>query len=67
VGSPRERTVGYSRRWLNLLGVVPGEALMGRDRASHDGRGTAVGIDTLLLPAPVTFEPRGLDFILRLL
>jgi FMN phosphatase YigB (HAD superfamily) len=51
---------------LEALGVAPHEALMVGDRASHDGGG-AVGIDTLILPAPEGFGPRGLDVIFRLL
>jgi putative hydrolase of the HAD superfamily len=52
---------------LDLLGVSPGEALMVGDRASHDGGAASVGIDTLILPAPVEFGPRGLEIILRLI
>jgi HAD superfamily hydrolase (TIGR01549 family) len=54
------------RTALELLGVVPGEALMVGDRSSHDGGAAAVGIDTLILPPPVDFGPRGLDVLLRL-
>ncbi len=52
---------------LDLLGVGPREALMVGDRASHDGGAAAVGIDTLILPAPSVFGPRGLDVVLGLL
>jgi hypothetical protein len=37
------------------------------DRPGHDGGAAIVGIDTMILPAPETFGPRGLDVILRLL
>jgi HAD superfamily hydrolase (TIGR01549 family) len=52
---------------LDLLEVGPREALMVGDRASHDGGAAAVGIDTLILPAPSAFGPRGLDVVLGLL
>jgi HAD superfamily hydrolase (TIGR01549 family) len=52
---------------LDLLGVGPGDALMVGDRVSHDGGAADVGIDTLILPAPTAFEPRGLDVVLGLL
>jgi HAD superfamily hydrolase (TIGR01509 family) len=52
---------------LDLLGASPEEALMVGDRTSHDGGAANVGIDTLILPAPVVFGPRGLDVVLRLL
>lgn len=52
---------------LEALGVEPHEALMVGDRASHDGGAAAVGIDTLILPAPIEFGPRGLDVLLRIL
>lgn len=52
---------------LEALGAMPSEALMVGDRASHDGGAADVGIDTLLLPAPLEFGTRGLDVILRLL
>jgi HAD superfamily hydrolase (TIGR01509 family) len=52
---------------LTQLGAQPREALMVGDRASHDGGAAAVGIDTLILPAPADFGPRGLDVVLRLL
>jgi HAD superfamily hydrolase (TIGR01509 family) len=52
---------------LTQLDAQPREALMVGDRASHDGGAAAVGIDTLILPAPREFGPRGLDVILRLL
>jgi len=52
---------------LDLLGVGPREALMVGDRASHDGGAAAVGIDTLILPAPSVFGSRDLDVVLGLL
>jgi HAD superfamily hydrolase (TIGR01493 family) len=52
---------------LAALGLEPGEALMVGDRTSHDGGAAAVGIDTLILPPPATFGPRGLDVVLALL
>lgn len=52
---------------LDALGVSPHQALMVGDRASHDGGAAAVGIDTLILPAPTEFGPRGLDVVLGLL
>jgi HAD superfamily hydrolase (TIGR01549 family) len=52
---------------LDLLGIGPHEALMVGDRPSHDGGAAAVGIDTLILPPPKEYGPRGLDVILRLL
>jgi putative hydrolase of the HAD superfamily len=52
---------------LEAVGAEPNEALMVGDRTSHDGGAAAVGIDTLILPAPVEFGPRGLDVVLRLL
>ncbi len=51
---------------LDALGVSPHEALMVGDRASHDGGAAEIGIDTLILPAPGKFGPRGLDVILDL-
>jgi HAD superfamily hydrolase (TIGR01549 family) len=51
------------RTALDELGVDAGDALMVGDRASHDGAATLVGIDTLLLPAPLEFGPRGLDVV----
>jgi FMN phosphatase YigB (HAD superfamily) len=47
--------------------VDASRALMVGDRASHDGGASLVGIDTLILPAPREFGPRGLDVVLRLL
>ncbi len=52
---------------LEALKVASGEALMVGDRASHDGGAANVGIDTLILPAPREFGPRGLDVVLKLL
>jgi putative hydrolase of the HAD superfamily len=52
---------------LEALGVDASRALMVGDRASHDGGASLVGIDTLILPAPREFGPRGLDVVLRLL
>jgi HAD superfamily hydrolase (TIGR01509 family) len=52
---------------LDALGVDASRALMVGDRASHDGGASLVGIDTLILPAPTAFGPRGLDVLLRLL
>jgi HAD superfamily hydrolase (TIGR01509 family) len=52
---------------LEALGTEPGESLMVGDRASHDGGAADVGIDTLILPAPTGFGPRGLDVVLGLL
>jgi len=52
---------------LELVGAEPHEALMVGDRISHDGGAADVGIDTLILPAPATFDPRGLDVVLRLI
>lgn len=52
---------------LELLGTQPEEALMVGDRVSHDGGAAAVGIDTLILPAPKEFGPRSLDVILGML
>jgi len=52
---------------LEALGVEPQEALMVGDRPSHDAGAALVGIDTMILPAPHTFGPRGLDVILKLL
>ena len=37
------------------------------DNLSLDGGAAAVGIDTLLLPMPAEFGPRGLDVILGML
>jgi HAD superfamily hydrolase (TIGR01509 family) len=51
---------------LEALGIGPREALMVGDRATHDAGAVAVGVDTLLLPAPAEFGPRGLDVIVRL-
>jgi putative hydrolase of the HAD superfamily len=51
---------------LELLDVGPRDALMVGDRPSHDGGAALVGIDTMILPAPTTFGPRGLDVILKL-
>ncbi len=52
---------------LARLDARPGESLMVGDRASHDGGAAAIGIDTLILPAPEGFGPRGLDVVVRLL
>jgi HAD superfamily hydrolase (TIGR01549 family) len=52
---------------LDAVEAEPHEALMVGDRVSHDGGAAAVGIDTLILPAPTAFGPRGLDVVLRLL
>jgi HAD superfamily hydrolase (TIGR01549 family) len=52
---------------LELVDVEPHEALMVGDRVSHDGGAAAVGIDTLILPAPAAFGPRGLDVVLALI
>jgi len=52
---------------LEALDVEASRALMVGDRASHDGGASLVGIDTLILPAPREFGPRGLDVLLRLL
>jgi len=52
---------------LEALGAEPAESLMVGDRASHDGGAADVGIDTLILPAPTEFGPRGLDVVLGLL
>jgi len=52
---------------LDALGVEPHEALMVGDRAGRDGGAAAVGIDTLILPAPAEPGPRGLDVIVGLL
>ena len=52
---------------LDALDVARERALMVGDRASHDGGAAAVGIDTLILPAPASFGPRGLDVVLKLL
>lgn len=52
---------------LDDLGVSAEQALMVGDRASHDGGAADVGIDTLILPAPREFGPRGLDVILNLI
>jgi FMN phosphatase YigB (HAD superfamily) len=52
---------------LEALDVAASSALMVGDRASHDGGASLVGIDTLILPAPREFGPRGLDVVLRLL
>jgi HAD superfamily hydrolase (TIGR01509 family) len=52
---------------LDACGVAPNKALMVGDRVSHDGGAAAVGIDTLILPAPTKYGPRGLDVILSLL
>jgi HAD superfamily hydrolase (TIGR01509 family) len=51
---------------LKKLDVEPREALMVGDRASHDGAAASVGIDTLILPMPKEFGPRGLDVVTRL-
>jgi HAD superfamily hydrolase (TIGR01493 family) len=53
---------------LDALGVLPEDALMVGDRASHDGGAADVGVATLILPhPPVDLEPRGLEIVLRLL
>jgi HAD superfamily hydrolase (TIGR01549 family) len=52
---------------LRLVGAEPHEAVMVGDRVSHDGGAAAVGIDTLILPAPAAFGTRGLERVLRLL
>jgi HAD superfamily hydrolase (TIGR01509 family) len=52
---------------LEELELDAREVLMVGDRASHDGGAVAVGVDTLLLPAPAEFGRRGLDVVLRLL
>jgi HAD superfamily hydrolase (TIGR01549 family) len=52
---------------LELLGVAAGDALMVGDRVSHDGGAAPVRIDTLILPAPREFGPRGLDVVLGML
>jgi HAD superfamily hydrolase (TIGR01549 family) len=52
---------------LASVGADARDALMVGDRASHDGGAAAVGIDTLILPAPQSFGPRGLDVVLQLL
>jgi HAD superfamily hydrolase (TIGR01549 family) len=52
---------------LDQLDVGARDALMVGDRPSHDGGAAIVGIDTMILPAPTTYGPRGLDVILRLL
>ena len=36
------------------------------DRANHDAGGVPSGISTLILPPDPSFEPRGLDAVLRL-
>ena len=46
--------------------MAPEEARMVGDRVSHDGRATAVGIDTLILPMSATFGGRGLDVVIEL-
>lgn len=52
---------------LEAVRAAPNEALMIGDRVTHDGGAAAVGIDTLILPAPAAFGMRGLDVVLRLL
>jgi HAD superfamily hydrolase (TIGR01493 family) len=52
---------------LDILGFEPGEALMVGDRATHDGGAASVGIDSLILPPPADFGPRGLDVVLSML
>jgi HAD superfamily hydrolase (TIGR01493 family) len=52
---------------LDTLGVSSDRTLMVGDRATHDGGAAKVGIDTLILPAPERFGPRGLDIVLHLL
>ncbi len=53
---------------LDALEVLPEDALMVGDRASHDGGAAAVGIATLILPRPPEgLEARGLEVVTRLL
>jgi HAD superfamily hydrolase (TIGR01509 family) len=53
---------------LDALEVLPDDALMVGDRASHDGGAAAVGIATLILARPPDrLEPRGLEVVTRLL
>jgi HAD superfamily hydrolase (TIGR01509 family) len=55
-------------RALDALGVLPEDALMVGDRASHDGRAADAGVATLILPRPpADLGPRGLEIVLRLL
>jgi FMN phosphatase YigB (HAD superfamily) len=51
---------------LEHLGVNAAETLMVGDRANGDGRATAVGMTTLILPSVANYTPRGLDLVLRL-
>lgn len=55
------------RAALDELDVPASDALMVGDTLDLDGGAAAVGIDTLLLPTPAEFAPRGLDVILGML
>jgi putative hydrolase of the HAD superfamily len=55
------------RAALEKLGEQPADALMVGDSLSLDGGAAAIGIDTLLLPVPSEFGPRGLDVVLGML
>jgi HAD superfamily hydrolase (TIGR01549 family) len=58
---------GMFRAALEELGTQPEDALMVGDSLTLDGGAAAIGIDTLLLPVPGEFGPRGLDVILGML
>ena len=52
---------------LDALDVERSQALMVGDSVGLDGGAAAIGIDTLLLPAPTGVATRGLDVILGML